>query len=191
MARKNTPAMAFDRFHRPIEKALGCITAQRLLIPQRHTLVPDRPYSIVLAEADPVPLDGLSSVTLSVSHQFKIVKKVELENGPFKATTLRYEYQFATSDGDNLITFHWAPDTNDIAQKTYPHMHIGTSMLSKETPILPGRFNKAHIPTGRVSIESVVRFAIEELGVRPLKRDWQRALDRSEATFHFWSRRPT
>ncbi len=123
-------------------------------------------------------------------HEFKIIRDDHLENGPYKVTTLQYEYQFATPDGDNLLTFHWTPETKESSQKTYHHMHIGSKLLAKDTPILPGSLNKAHIPTGRVSIESVVRFAIEELGVKPLRNGWQKDLDRSESTFRFWSRRP-
>lgn len=189
MVRKNTPDRAFYRFHNPIEKALGCITARRLLIPQRGDLVLGRHNSIVLADGDPVPL-GSSSITLSVIHEFKIIHDDTLENGPYKVRTLQYQYQFATSDGDDLITFHWTPEAKETAQKKFPHMHIGTKLLANDTPMLPGRLNKAHIPTARVSIKSVVRFAIEEIGVRPLRKNWHRDLETGDATFQRWSRRP-
>jgi len=46
-------------------------------------------------------------------------------------------------------------------------------------PIITAR---THIPSGRVSLASVVRFAIEELGVRPLRPDWATVLAKEERT---------
>ncbi|MDQ3693418.1 MAG: hypothetical protein M3464_07305 [Chloroflexota bacterium] len=62
-------------------------------------------------------------------------------------------------------------------------MHIGAAMLSATAPVFPQTFHKKHLPTGRVSIQSVVRFAIEELGVPPLRRNWRDILDRGQQQF--------
>ena len=62
-------------------------------------------------------------------------------------------------------------------QPDLPHLHVtsqaGTAAITR----------KQHIPTGRVSLESVVRFAIAELGVRPIRDDWGRVLDAGQAAF--------
>lgn len=42
---------------------------------------------------------------------------------------------------------------------------------------------KLHLPTARVSFESVVRFAIEELGASPARQGWQDDLDDAERRF--------
>jgi hypothetical protein len=39
------------------------------------------------------------------------------------------------------------------------------------------------LPTGRVSIEAVVRFRIEDLDVVPRRPDWDRVLERHEQAF--------
>jgi hypothetical protein len=43
--------------------------------------------------------------------------------------------------------------------------------------------HKLHLPTGRVSIEAVIRFLIEDLEVAPLRDDWRAVLDRHEDLF--------
>jgi len=40
-----------------------------------------------------------------------------------------------------------------------------------------------HNPTGRVSLESVVRACITEYGVAPMKDDWDKTLEFREADF--------
>ena len=42
--------------------------------------------------------------------------------------------------------------------------------------------NKLHVPTGRVSVERVIRSAIE-LGVEPIDDEWDKRLDESEGPF--------
>lgn len=44
----------------------------------------------------------------------------------------------------------------------------------------PIYLGKAHFPTGTVSVEAVLRFAIEELGVQPLQPDWRATLAETE-----------
>jgi hypothetical protein len=43
--------------------------------------------------------------------------------------------------------------------------------------------HKLHLPTGRVSIEAVVRFLIEDLDVVSRRDDWRIILDRHEEAF--------
>lgn len=80
-----------------------------------------------------------------------------------------------------LLHFHW--ERQLAAGHPYPpgHLHIGVGLLARPTPIRPGDFHHAHIPTGRISLESVIRFAIIELGVNPLNPDWIQILDDTEA----------
>ena len=81
----------------------------------------------------------------------------------------------------DLFQFHWHPATPPIRQ---PHLHMRHA---------PGASRRFHIPTSRISIESVIRFAILELGARPIRQDWQAILDRNEQAFAerlTWSIRP-
>ncbi len=59
-----------------------------------------------------------------------------------------------------LLAFHWEPHS----RVTIPHLHIGFALSDKTLPF----HNKAHIPSGRVPIEDVVRFLISDLRVTPV-----------------------
>jgi hypothetical protein len=47
----------------------------------------------------------------------------------------------------------------------------------------PVDLTKLHIPTGRVSVEAVVRLAIEEFDVVPQRDDWEAVITASEDAF--------
>jgi hypothetical protein len=92
-----------------------------------------------------------------------------------QGTTAGYYYQVGDDKGRELIAFHWHPGRRN--QPEFPHLHIDGS------PGPVAVVKKNHIPTGRVSLESVVRFLIAELDVRPLRDDWDSVLDEGERTF--------
>ncbi len=50
-------------------------------------------------------------------------------------------------------------------------------MLGAGGTYLPGSFGRLHVPTSVVSFTEVIRFAIEELGVAPVRADWQAVLN--------------
>ncbi len=87
--------------------------------------------------------------------------------------TVGYYYQFLGEDSAELIRFEWHPERGTAG---YPHLHIHGRSADR---IITDR---THIPSGRVSLASVVRFAIEELGVRPLRPDWATVLAKEERT---------
>jgi hypothetical protein len=85
------------------------------------------------------------------------------QEGLYEIVTVAYQYNLKSPDGREVISFHW----NRLAvppERPYPHIHIG-SVVAAGSPILPDRFNKIHIPSGPISLASVVGFAIEELSV--------------------------
>jgi hypothetical protein len=53
------------------------------------------------------------------------------------------------------------------------------------------RLKGAHLATGRVALESLLRCAIAELGVEPLREDWRKVLDASERRFEEWRTWPS
>lgn len=74
-------------------------------------------------------------------------------------------YTFHNTDGREVISFHWHPQGNSPI--TYPHFHLGAG-----AQIGRRELQNCHIPTETMSLERVLRFAIEELGVEPLRDDW-------------------
>jgi hypothetical protein len=92
-----------------------------------------------------------------------------------------YFYQLHEHGGREIIAFHWHPAPP--GQPDFAHVHIDTHNRP------PHIQRKHHVPTGRVSLEAVVRFAIQELGERPLRPAWEHVLDAGQAEFdarRFW-----
>ena len=85
--------------------------------------------------------------------------------------TVGYEYKFDDRDHHEIVAYHWHP--TGISAVTFPHLHVDTRGWRFE-------LSKAHFPTGRVTLAEVVRFAIADLGVEPLRPDWQTILDRAD-----------
>lgn len=122
----------------------------------------------------PLQLYGASRLEISIFHSYTF----EPTAGERRSVTIRsrdYAYQILVRDGPELIAVHWHPGRED--QPDFPHVQITgqAGMVSIQ--------KRHHIPTGRVSLESVIRFAIEELGVRPLRPDWDRVLAAGQAAF--------
>jgi hypothetical protein len=85
-------------------------------------------------------------------------------------STVAYDYRLSRSDGAELLSWHWHPHILDFR---WPHMHVARGPVSR----------RAHLPTGRVSIESVIRLLLMDLGVRSLRPDWAAVLDETEGLF--------
>jgi hypothetical protein len=121
-----------------------------------------------------VRLRGEHDLGVSVLHLYKYDEPVHTPGGTGIAT-VAYFYHLLALDGTELIAFHWHPGRED--QPDFPHLHV----TSRPGPVRIQR--KHHVPTGRVSLEAVVRFAIQELGVRPIRPDWEQVLDAGQREF--------
>ena len=74
-------------------------------------------------------------------------------------------------EGRELVSYHWHPSGNSPI--TRPHMHVGADVQVGDRWL-----GKVHLPTGAVGLEQVVALAIVELGVEPLRDDWERLIRR-------------
>ena len=104
----------------------------------------------------------LGPLFVAVGLRFRITR-IDVGQNPFDCHLAGYWYSIFTVDDDEIVTFHWTPDTSG-PERAYPHLHVG-SVVSSQSSVLPDRFHKLHLPTERISVESFVRFSIEELGV--------------------------
>ena len=186
MAGRN-PNEAFRNFITPIENALRCVTQARLTTGKRPAFAVGPHYTVALNDMDPVALRGPTHMSLSAGQVVRIVQVDDPDNprGPYKIQTVQYFYDVLTSDGQEILSFHWTPEDSP-PNRTFPHLHIGSVMLDADAHPLSKRFSKAHIPTGRVSVEAVVRFIIEECEVEPLRSSWREILAGSEDAFVQW-----
>lgn len=96
--------------------------------------------------------------------------------GQWKVNTRGYVYAVGRSErlDDATHHFHWIPRL-----RPDPHAHVVSN--APDATIEEG-VRGVHIPTGRVSFETIIRFMITEYGVRPIA-DWEAVLAENEALF--------
>jgi hypothetical protein len=96
-----------------------------------------------------------------------------------RVSTKYYLYSIADSEMSDLVGFHYHPELNEDPV-LYPHVH---AYANKDDRYLSLGLHRRHIPSGRVALEDVVHWLIDELKVKPLRDDWESVL--SEAKAHF------
>lgn len=149
-----TPADAYQRYHDNLCKSIRCLTNVHV-VNNKHA-VPGSEIDFAFSGGS-VELKG-SPFSFFLLQRVKVIQPPELE-GAWKVKTLAYEYAIElTSPTREIIAFHW-----DSASDIGPHIHIGLTGKAQHIT------NKHHIPSGRILLEDVVRFLIDELGVPPNK----------------------
>jgi len=177
-----SPNEAFENDIQPLRDALGCITHFRLLRQERQPFRVNILSSLGLNSFRPVPLRGAFDLTLRVGLEFRI-KRVEGEvssGAGYAVAFVSYSYQYSTANGQDILSFHWAPESLGPTAIRFPHAHIGPAITAGQTVLRPGDLHRAHIPTGQISLPAVIRLAISEFGVTPLHDDWAARLEATE-----------
>lgn len=109
----------------------------------------------------------------------------------YRPRTLTYTYRIAeASRFDSEPLFRWEYLSREYEKLDFPrhHLHIRTTMKG-ETRVF--ELKDLHTPTGWVTIEEVIRFAITELKIKSKSSDWDKRLQESEQKFRMWTQRST
>jgi len=137
----------------------------------------ETPHGAVLNQNRPVVLDmrehGAARISLVVAMEYSIVE-ADGDRGPWKVTTRQYNFELERG-GKRLFAFHWHPQPPN--PYTTPHLH-----LSKQPDACSPALALLHVPTGRVSVEEVIRLAIE-VGVKPRRDDYDKVLSETQALY--------
>lgn len=180
-----TPHEAVENFFQPIQHAVSFVTRQIFAVAPGGHKPEGGPHAATLFGGQAVRLKCDQRVALVLTMQYEVVEE-EGERGPWRATITQYHYEYrgvspGSQVGDGfeendkaLISFDWHPNT----RIKYSHIHIGSGALAEGSSLM-----KAHIPSGRVSVEEVIRFGINELGVITLRDGWDEALAQSQQRF--------
>jgi hypothetical protein len=163
-----TSRQALNSFLAPLQRALSCVTDAVLYC----RLAPGARLD---GTATLLPQTRLKAVTetfyLSVTLYFRFIEGTGAP-GPYRVTTTAYYYSLFDSDEREIIAYHWHPH-GDIA---FPHLHICAGARIGRADL-----RDAHIPTGRIALEDLLRMAITEFGVVPRRDDWREALAQTQA----------
>jgi len=162
----------------PLRRALSCITTAQLFVPGGKK--PGETEALALSE-DPLRLRStrVGDIRFILGHQFKVVQDGARS---WHVSTTWYRYHLTDGHGRELLAWHWHPATSP-----YPHLHAPAGLIEP----------RVHIPTGRVSVESVIRLLLSDLRVPPTRAhadDHEQVLDDCEGPFiqhrrwHGWRR---
>ena len=179
-----SPEEARKAFLQPLQRALSCITDTKLLVSRGRQ--PGDVEALALSE-DPLRLTSarIGIVQFVLGHQFKLVPDGRKS---WHVSTTAYRYHLLDDSGAELIAWHWHPGSlGDPRLRGHPHLHAPAGSIDRHI----------HVPTGRVSIESVLRLLLIDLAVpaRPAHvADFAKVLDECESPFiehrrwHAWRR---
>ncbi len=151
---------------------MACIT--RAVIDVRGGYYPaSDPHSLTLGDGGPVRLAGDARLSLWAWQLYRVVESAEIR-GPWMVAVVSYYYTLSDAAGREVLGYHWHPDSRNPV--THPHLHLGAGAGT-----LLADLTRAHLPTGPVSLVDVIRLAVRDFRVRPLRPDWAALLDRAQA----------
>jgi hypothetical protein len=169
----SSPREAVKALVGTLQIAVSCATKDVIHVHGGYR--PERsPQIVLLNRGRPSRLRGEVDLGLTVVQQFRLVES-SVRGAPWKARTAAYWYILQDADEQELLAYHWHPEGHSPV--TTPHLHVRADMA-------PFRFgHRIHLPTGRVALEEIIRIAITEFGVTPLRDDWPDVLDTGQRLF--------
>ena len=118
-------------------------------------------------------------------HVAQALRAVGYGKGRCRLETSNYWYRLHRTSGNGEALLRWEYDRshkpeNDKPPRHHAHAPVEIDIGGDVTMDL----DKMHLPTGWVTIEEVIRFAITELGHRPpCGNEWPKVLAESEGKF--------
>jgi hypothetical protein len=168
-----TPREAVERYAEPIKTTLLCVTDAFLgysggVYPSREA------HNLCFIGSPPIGRLAGTKLSLFFSQNYSIVQLSTAEQ-EWKVKTEGYIYRLDDESGAEIISYHWHPNSE---YPRFPHLH-----LKKGSDVGREELKRCHIPTGRVSIESVVEFLIKEFHVIPRYSDWRDVIEENRRRF--------
>jgi hypothetical protein len=171
-----TPTEAVTAFLLPIQEAVACVARAKITLSPNGRAMTGRIHALALNDGTPVALKCKPVLLLEIGMLYEIVRAQErTDRGAWRVSTRGYMYELQTSSGELVWSYHWHP-TSRIQS---PHAHIGSAQLAPDAVLS----YRAHYPTGRISLESVIRTCIAEYGVTAMNENWEQDLAARERDF--------
>src|SRR3974390_2806145 len=102
----------------PLQRALACISGD-VLRPSGYE--PAAAAHILTTTRKPSRIGG-TDLYFDVAQWFYIIE--DRENGPWRVTTAGYKYTLETEDGEEILGYHWHPES--LSSHKEPHLHLGS-----------------------------------------------------------------
>jgi hypothetical protein len=176
------PREAVGAFLDPLKDTLSCVARAKITLSHDGWGGTGQIHGLTVNNDRPVELKRRSQplLLLRIGMQYEIVRNERDpgERGPWRVSTRQYAYEMQTDSGELIWSYHWHPGSS----VRYPHAHLGHTQLAQDAVLS----HKAHHPTGRVSLESVIRTCIREYAVTALRDDWEDTLVLREGDFEIY-----
>lgn len=163
----------------PIQRAMSCVVDDVVNVGGGYH-ASDRPHSLRLGNGEPVRLRG-TDLAISVGQNYRIIQLEDPDDprGPWKVSIVAYEYCVEEHDGQEIIVYHWHPQTPRTVATPHLHLEAGAGIGRRELTM-------AHLPTGRIAIEEFIRCLLRDFSVPPLKQNWDEVLTETQDAFDRW-----
>jgi hypothetical protein len=129
---------------------VSCIARAKITLSPNGRAMEGKIHALTLNGDRPIVLKGKPELLLKIGMLYEIVRTQErTERGVWRVSTRGYMYELQTSSGELVWSYHWHP----TSKMQSPHAHLGHTQLAPDAVLS----YKAHHPTGRISLESVIR----------------------------------
>lgn len=164
-----TPQQALESFVRPLQQALSCVCNGVLLASGVRD--PSVSHMLRLA-ASPQRIRAAEYLALTFACYYRVVETPD-SSGPWKVSGVGYRCALHDAEHE-ILAYHWHPlARGDVG---FPHLH-----LSAGARVTHPRLATAHLPTGLVHLEDVLRLAVESFDAQPMRHDWGEVLATSRS----------
>jgi len=114
----------------------------------------------------------------------------EPHNGGHRMKVEQAEYQYQLDREGKRWVFRYDYRRDPQDQHPATHLQVRGTLL-EPVQAYRGALERTHFPTGRVSIEAVIRLLVEQFGVLPAASEvWRRVLTETERAFEAIAHRP-
>ena len=162
-----TSAEAVANYRHSIQRTVSCVTASVVDVSGGYHPSPV-PHRLAMNGGVSVGLGGPSRLMFRLQQHYRI-EEPEGPGSRWRVEAVEYYYSVHDAEEREVPLYHWHPGGSSSGMS--PHFHLGHGAQVGRRDI-----REAHLPTGDVSLSAVIRVLIEEMGVRPLRSDWDSIL---------------
>lgn len=165
-----------DAYVEPLKDIVSCVARAKITLSHDGWGMAGKIHAFTVNNERPIELRSRPKLLLRIGMLYEIVRTEDRpERGPWRVSTRGYMYELQTESSELIWSYHWHPQST-VAN---PHAHLGRTQLAEDAVLS----YKAHHPTGRISLESIIRTCISEYGVSAQRSDWEETLALREGDF--------
>ena len=159
-----TSAEAVNNYRQHIQSLVSCVTNSVADVAGGYRPGP-YPHSLLLNNGRPVRLGGTSRLGLQLQQSY-LIDTPTSRNDRWLVRVIAYAYTLFDVEQREVLSYHWHPMGNSPIVTPHLHLEQGAQVGRPEV-------RDAHLPTGAISVGTLLRFLIQDLLVTPERQDWE------------------